>query len=130
MADTTLPPVEPEANALHHQSLSAIRQAWDASLATYLAAAARTEQFKADRLRPAYTTGKRSFAQVSKLEAEADRLFEAQADRLWELLATPAPDLPALIAKMDYSYRDYLIFELSSREAFTHLMNDARRFCS
>lgn len=39
----------------------------------------------------------------------------------------PAPDWRALCAKLEYAYKDYLIFELSSREVIEKLFADMNR---
>jgi hypothetical protein len=127
MAETTIAPGAPGANNPHHQILSDTVQAWQAALDIYRAAAARVEQFHATQLKPAYTDESLAFAQVSELEDQADRISSARMDRLFELVAIPAPDLPALLEKMEYSYRDYLVCEESARAVVRELIADAKR---
>jgi hypothetical protein len=122
MAEDIVTPGSPPANIPLRQTLS-----WTSALDIYRAAAARSDDYRAAQLRPAYTNSKLSFRKVSAIETEADRLWEVQLDRLCDLVAVPAPDWRALCAKLEYAYRDYLIFELSSREVIDKLLADMRR---
>lgn len=124
MADDSITPGASPANIPYSQSSS--DDAWQAALDRYHVAVDRRLEHRATRLHPAYD-GKRAFAKVSAIEIEADRLWEVQIERLNELVAIPAPDDRALLAKLEYSYRDYLIFELSSREVVAHMISDLRR---
>jgi len=122
MASANVTPGSSPANIPTHQTLS-----WESALDIYRVAAGRSDGYRAERLYPAYSNRKLSFGKVSSIEREADRLWEVQLDRLTELVAVPAPDWGAVHAKLELAYKDYLIFELSSREVIAKLLADMAR---
>lgn len=64
---------------------------------------------------------------IRQLEDQGMDLLGIQFERMHALMATPAPDLPALSTKLQIVYRDVFLEEGDNSELVAELVADARR---
>jgi len=117
MADTFIPPARRRANISRRQLLSAApltlttlpaitapSSDWTTALAAWQNAAARSDHFFRT-----YVKGRAYSPELDRLERQLGDLDDIRFHRLHALIATPAPDAPAFLAK----------FRISCEEHFT-----------
>lgn len=105
----------------------ALPSRWDRALAAFERAAARLAAFRAHF--ESLPAAAREYPACAPLEGRFDTLESARLAALRRLLAAPAPDLPALAAKIALTVDDQA-WELTGAEtALAALKADALRLC-
>ncbi len=140
MADSTLAPGDRPANISRRQLLSTTtaasvalsapgfasrhdRGAWIVAVAAFQCASCNAEACYRAHLRCV----RKLAPEIIALEDRQNDLDAIRYECLATMIATPAPDQSAFLAKFETSYREHFLYDRDDRRVAAHLLADARR---